>query len=152
MKRERIFLIMAGTALLLLGNGLFSCNDEPEMEPVMTLYDKPLSTIEKVIEGKWEVYSITTSGVAYTVEYPENTFIEFKKGHYIYDEEGNRHTVYFIWKKLPIEDWQDPHNGYETYIMWDKERKNEDYYFLSISNDTLSMGGIVKNYHVVRIK
>jgi hypothetical protein len=144
MKRERIFLIMAGTALLLLGNGLFSCNDEPEIEPVMTLYDKPLSTIEKVIEGKWKVYSNMVDGFEYTVDYPENTFVEFKKDHYItYDEKGNRRTVYFTWKKLPIENWRDPLKGHETYIMWNKERNDGDYYIHSINNDTLRMEGYI---------
>jgi hypothetical protein len=42
MKKRRMFLMIAGTTVLLLGGGLFSCNDEPEIEPVMTLYDKPL--------------------------------------------------------------------------------------------------------------
>jgi hypothetical protein len=32
-------------------------NDEPEveLEPVMTLYDKPLSSIQKCILGKWKL-------------------------------------------------------------------------------------------------
>jgi hypothetical protein len=154
MKKGRMFLIMAGTALLLLGNGLFSCNGDPEMEPVMTLYDKPLSTIEKVIEGRWKVYKTAASGIVYDEDCPENTFFEFKKDHYVYDKEGNRRTVYFTWKKLPIENWRDPLKGYETYIMWNEERNDGDYYFHSISNDTLSIGGYIApgSSRVVRIK
>jgi hypothetical protein len=154
MKRGRMFLIMVGTASLLPGSGLFSCNGEPEMEPVMTLYDKPLSTIKKVIEGKWKVYSNAVSGVEFTVDYPESVFVEFKKDHYVFEKEGNRRTVYFTWKKLPIANWRDPLKGYETYIIWNQERNDGDYYFRSISNDTLSIGGYIipGGSRVVRIK
>jgi hypothetical protein len=97
-----------------------------------------------VIDGKWKVYSNTTDGYIYQTDYPENTFVEFKEDHYIaYDEKGNRRTVYFTWKKLPIENWRDPLQRYETYIMWNEERKDGDYYIHSICNDTLSLKGYI---------
>jgi hypothetical protein len=154
MKKRRMFLTIAGTVVLLLGGGLFSCNDEPEIEPVMTLYDKPLSTIKKVIEGRWKVYKTVVDGYIYDVQYPENSFVEFKKDQYIaYDEEGNQRAVYFTWKKLPIANWRDPLKGYETYFMWNEERNDRDYYIHSISNDTLLlMGNSIPSSCVVRVK
>jgi hypothetical protein len=138
----KIFFILVGTTVLLLFSELFSCNGnpeiEPEIEPVMTLYDKPLSTIQKVIEGRWQEYA-SYGGIA-GIYYPKNQFVEFSEEQYrIEYENGHRDTLYITWKKLAITSSNDPLKGYTTYIMWDKERNDEIWYFRSITNDTLSI-------------
>jgi hypothetical protein len=113
--------------------------EEPVIEPVMTLYDKPFSTIQKVIEGKWRVYFTFGSGFEYHTTYPENTYIEFGNDSYINDDKGNRDTVYFAWEKHQIKDIRNPLQGHEAYMMCDKRNDyiNNKWFCRSINNDTL---------------
>jgi hypothetical protein len=136
MTTGRMFLMIAGTAVLPFFGGLFSCSSEPEIEiePVMTLYDKPLSTIKKVIEGRWQWY-VSYGGFA-GISYPDNTFVEFREDRYTIEyEDGSQRTVHFTWKKLLIADRE-----YRTYVMWNREENRGGWYFDSIANDTLHIG------------
>jgi hypothetical protein len=112
---------------------------EPVIKPAMTLYDKPLSTIQKVIEGEWKVYCVISSGIVHIVTYPENMYIEFRNDSYVNDDNGNRDTVYFTWEKHQIEDWRNPLKGKKTYMMCDKRNDyiNNKWFCHSINNDTL---------------
>ena len=139
MDTRKMFLLL--TAILLFVGGMLSCDKnepEPVIEPVMTLYDKPLSTIKKVIEGRWKWY-VSYGGVV-GISYPNNTFIEFKENHYTIElDDGTQQAIYFTWEKLPIKANGHPLKGYKTYIMkFDGE--NSGRYFESITNDTLSSG------------
>ena len=130
--------------------------EEPPLDPPikseMTLYDKPLSTIQKVIEGKWKWY-VAYGGVE-GISYPDSTFIEFKENHYILElGDGTQRTIYFTWEKLPIKANGHPLKGYKTYVM--KIEENVGRYFESIRNDTLLNGSyanpIVSNIFI-RVK
>jgi hypothetical protein len=130
--------------------------EEPDtvIRPVMTLYDKPLSTIQKVIEGKWKVYSCSSSGVDYVITYPEDWYMEFRNDRYIRDEYGKRDTVYIIWKKLTIENWQDTLRGHTTYMFCNKQYgEYNGNYFRSIDNDMLNYHkDSMLDYIAVRVK
>jgi hypothetical protein len=132
----------------------------------MTLYDKSLSTIQKVIEGKWKVYSRSSSGVDYEITYPEDWYMEFRNDRYIRDEYGKRDTVYFSWEKQVITGWMYPmypmnlmaEYKYTTYMICksvdDSDNNPCQYkcFFGSINNDTLDFIDQNFHYHVVRFK
>ena len=142
--------------LLMMLAGAFACTkDNPVTEPVtMTLYDKPLSTIQKAIEGKWKVYSRISNGFLHNVIYPENWYMKFGNDIYVSDNNGDRDTVSYTWEKHSIEDWMSPLNGYTTYMMCYKQNDHDKLFLHSINNDTLDFGhySISIAYRVVRVK
>ena len=156
------------TILLFLAGSLFSCankigTDDIDMSNIdfsniENLYEQPLPVIQKAVQGKWKVYSIYMSGVVYSKTYPENSFIEFKDGHYILDsDDGFRSIIYFTWEKYLVEDWISPLYGYETYMMCAQNQEDAIYsklYFEYIYNDTLSFGTHQApiGYYVVKVE
>jgi len=115
-------------ALLLFAT---QCKDKDESQPLtMTLYDKPLSTIQSVVEGKWKWYSDNMSPPL--VYNPTPVFFYITKDS-IVKMAGNKivYTFYYRWEQL------ETLSGYTTYVMWDKEQNQSIWYFESIKKDTL---------------
>ncbi|MDR3195002.1 MAG: hypothetical protein LBT76_06915 [Tannerella sp.] len=139
-----------GLVFLCICLGTAGCKkDEPE-EEFMTLYDKPLSTIQNCILGKWNWY--TSYGGYVAVSYPENVFVEFKDDHYITTYKDLRDTVYFSWEKREIPTGDYAKN--ETYVLSKKD--SENWFFETIRNDTLSVSvyttSYPRGYGFVRVK
>jgi hypothetical protein len=129
------------TAIMLILAGSFGCDKEEDIDfsNIENLYAQPLPVIQKAVQGKWRVYQSISDGFHLDIQYPENTFMEFKNDHYIIYNAESQNVFYFTWKKLPIENWRNPLDGHETYIMDGGDRIN-NWYFERIKNDTLFLG------------
>jgi hypothetical protein len=158
MKRCKMFLMMAGTAVLLFTGGLYSCNREREpepvtepepeieIEPVMTLHDKPLPVIKKVIEGRWQWNSSYGGGIGGVIHH-DSAFVEFGDDRYVVEDKyGRRGTVGITWDEQDITDYN---IIYSTHVMCYRYEYAEGgsvsriggWYFDLITNDTLYSGG-----------
>ncbi|MDR3269315.1 MAG: hypothetical protein LBT83_09645 [Tannerella sp.] len=155
---------LVGMAFLCICLGTAGCkNDEPEveLEPVMTLYDKPLSTIQNSILGKWKWY-VSYGGIV-GISYPENTFVEFTDNHCIVTNDNGQTVAFgapspnklfpYSWKELKVLDYRFPNKGLR-HIMWDNEQDMGIWYFEEIHNETLFVGSYSMpfDYAFIRVK
>jgi hypothetical protein len=126
-------------AILLMLGVFFSCSEDDsdidwskiDLSNINDLYAQPLPVIKKCVEGKWKWY-VQFGGDA-GISYPKDTYVEYFDDHYVikyYD--GSQQKRYFTWKRYFADLL-----GHETYVMWDKERKDAGWYFVSIKNDSL---------------
>ena len=128
----------------------FSCakNDRLDYSNIENLYEQPLPVIQKCVQGKWKWY-VMCGGVV-GCQYSDNTFVDIYNDHVVIDyDDGSQRTFYFTWKKRFIHN-----NKYGTYVMWDSERNDLLWHFVSIRNDTLIVGHSPEQFSTtfVRIK
>ena len=120
--------IITGIVLLCIITGCKFQESQPEIKDAhTTLFDKPLSEIKQLINGKWEL--VSNQNARETGEF-ENTFITFKDDDYIWTENGNSEAGKLNWRKTPTG------IGYDAYLM-DVFYENFPSFPLAISGDTL---------------
>ena len=120
-------------ALLLFAT---QCKDKDESQPLtMTLYDKPLSTIQSVVEGKWKWIEISGLCGIVGVNSLSNTIVNITKDRVVTtgdnDALNQACTFSYHWEKDSVQ-W-----GYTTYVMWNNEKNKGEWYFDNIQNDLL---------------
>lgn len=93
----------------------------------ITLFDKDLPEIKKLIDGKWEL--VSGKNTREFCEY-ENTFIEFDGDKYVWTEDEKPEPGLLNWRKA------DTGVGYESFLM-DVFFETNPAYPLSMHGDTL---------------
>lgn len=93
----------------------------------INLFDKDLSEIKKLIDGKWEL--VSGKNAREFCEY-ENTFIEFDGDKYVWTEDEKPEPGLLNWRKA------DTGVGYESFLM-DVFFETNPAYPLSMHGDTL---------------
>ena len=110
------------------------CKDKDESQPLtMTLYDKPLSTIQSVVEGKWKWIYYGGQPETFMATGPSASTVNIKRGNIVI-KDRNGITLLdasYSWK------YEGTSSGYTTYVMWDEYHNTGLWYFESIKNDTL---------------
>ncbi len=118
---------------------------ETKTEVNTTLYDKSLSEIKQLINGKWEL--VKSKNVSEENEF-ENTFILFDNDRYVWTEDGESEEGKMNWRKT------DTGNGYESYLM-DVFYEEYPSYPLAIKGNTLTIQDCSETaykYTLVRVK
>ena len=149
----RVTVIMALYLVVLTLFASVGCSEpKTDFSNIENLYAQPLPVIQRCVEGKWKWYVSIGGLIAYY--YSDNTFVDIKEDHYVVDyEDGSQQTFYFTWEKYDV-------TGIgQTYVMWDKQRNEAGWYFVSIKNDTLTVASslptgpdIPNRFGFVRIK
>ena len=133
------------TVVLFFAGFFYSCgqNDDIDLSKIdfsniENLYTQPLPVIQRCVEGKWKVYA--QYGGDAGISYPKDTYVDIYNDHYMVDyDDDNQRIVYFTWKK---HSFVDKGIEYKTWVMWDNELDEGIYYFVSVRNDTLSVGWV----------
>jgi len=132
--------ILKFIALLLILAGSFSCQKNNNIDDmsnnkisnIENLYAQPLSVIQKCVQGKWKWYVSIGGQTGYN--YTDNTFVKFDNNICtIKYSDGSQQTFHFTWEKFYLDRFE-----HETYRMWDVDRNEAGWYFVSIKNDTLT--------------
>lgn len=125
---EKKKLTIAGIILLC---AIIGCNSQESKQEIKnthtTLFDKSLSEIKQLINGKWEL--VSNQNEREIGEF-ENTFITFKDDDYIWTENGESEPGKLNWRKAPTG------IGYDAYLM-DVFYADYPSFPLAISGDTL---------------
>lgn len=100
---------------------------EENVAAEINLFDKDLSEIKKLIDGKWEL--VSGKNAREFCEY-ENTFIEFDGDKYVWIEDEKPEPGLLNWRKA------DTGVGYESFLM-DVFFETNPAYPLSMHGDTL---------------
>jgi len=119
----------------------FSCRNSDDIDNntgmysnIDSLYAQPLPVIQKCVQGKWKWISNSTCGVVGPT-YRSNTVIEITKDKVVTTgDEGRLNQAFsfsYHWEKLSTPE------GYTTYVMWNNEQNNGEWYFDRIQNDLL---------------
>ena len=143
MKQGILMIIPAFICMMVLKGCGKAENDKSDIDfrNIENLYEQPLKTIQNCVQGKWKWY--VSIGCESGTCYSDNTFVDIKDDHYIVEYEGETQSIiYFTWRK---------HSSYllgkETYVMWEKESDRAGWHFVSIKNDTLTVGCDYNNQH-----
>ena len=132
--------ILAAMLLVFVG-GFASCEEKAadidtskiDFSNIENLYAQPLSVIQKCVQGKWKWY-VEFGGVV-GISYSDSTFVDIDEDRCTIDySDGTQQTIFFTWKRSYVD------MGYETWVMWEKERDKAFWCFHSIKNDTLGVG------------
>ncbi|MCD7932166.1 MAG: hypothetical protein LUH15_12890 [Tannerellaceae bacterium] len=109
-------------------------------EPV-TLYDKTLPELQKLLNGKW----ILLSGQNETVYFEfDDTTIEFKNTMYIWKDEEGEEGDNLNWRQEPTD------NGYDAWVS-DVFYEDNPSYPLMIRNDTLLIQDITEEQYLYKL-
>ncbi|MCD8042687.1 MAG: hypothetical protein LUH10_06445 [Tannerellaceae bacterium] len=109
-------------------------------EPV-TLYDKTLPELQKLLNGKW----ILLSGQNETVYFEfDDTTIEFKNTMYIWKDEEGEEGDNLNWRREPTD------NGYDAWVS-DVFYEDNPSYPLMIRNDTLLIQDITEEQYLYKL-
>ena len=126
-------LLQFTTLVLVLAGSFSSCGKEDDIDMskidfsnIENMDEQPLPVIKKCVEGKWEWCD--SYGGSIVLRRYENTFVEIHEDHVMINyEDGSQLSFDVTWKR-----------GEKTHYLWDKERNQSVWFFLSIRNDTLS--------------
>ncbi len=127
MKKLLLISILAITCMFTAISNGKQLNVYETHQTEVTLQDKPLSEIKKLINGRWEL--VTGQNSRELNEF-EKTFIEFKGDDYVWIEDGVAEKGKLNWRKAPAG------NGNEVYIM-DAFYAEFPSYPISVKGDTL---------------
>ncbi|GAB6012988.1 hypothetical protein [Viscerimonas tarda] len=92
------------TALFVLTTGMAGCDKEEETSPQnISLYGKDSLTIQKYIQGKWNLVYAKGGIAANYIHYFNDCTVEFTADKkYITSGNGTTHTLMYYWQKYAI--------------------------------------------------
>ena len=142
MKKERKYFIL----ILTLIGFCTSCQKKDEaaidmsnidFSNIENLYEQPLPVIQKCVEGKWKW--VASFGGDAGVSYPENTYVEIDKDHFVVDYDNGEHRILlYTWKRYTF--LTRNMKNITRWVMWNTEQDSGIFYFDAIKNDTLGVG------------